>query len=54
MRTPTFNTSVLDLGKDEKRMVAQVAADQLASVNRILAAFFGSPSGTSRGSVARG
>ena len=44
MRTPTFNTSVLDLGKDEKRMVAQVAADQLASVNRLLAAFFGPPS----------
>jgi hypothetical protein len=41
MKTPVFDTSVLHLGKDDSRMTSKVAADQLASVNRLLAAFFG-------------
>jgi hypothetical protein len=41
MKTPTLDTTVLDLGKDGERMTTKIAADQHASVNRLLGAFFG-------------
>ena len=41
MKTPTFDTAVLDLGKDSDRMTTADAVRQHATVNRLLAAFFG-------------
>jgi hypothetical protein len=41
MKTPILDMKVLDLGKDRARMTSSAAADQHASVNCLLGAFFG-------------
>jgi hypothetical protein len=41
MKTLALDTAVLDLGKDRERMTTKAAADQHASVDRLLEAFYG-------------